>query len=301
MTKIISILVFTIFSISLYSQSLAELNAQADTLLNQESWAEAALLYEKLLKNDEAEQVWNNYRLGQCYRHLDQNEKAMAAYRQSIAKGDLAYSKFQMGMLFAKLNQADSAFHHLNLAVSAGLTAQSYYEDNEHMAAHKKDPRYAKLIENIDRQNRPCQYEPKARQFDFWVGDWKVFNPAGVQVGTNKIERILDDCIIFENWTNSRGNQGKSFNSYDASAGIWRQTWVDQNGSWTEFKGGWDGTNMVVTTDDFDDPNSDQRIRRRMTFTPNEDGSVRQHGQRSSDSGKTWVTEYDLTYRKDVN
>ncbi len=300
MSKIISIFTFTLLSFPLLSQTsnLAELNAQADTLLNRESWAEAAALYEEVLQNDAAEQVWNNFRLGQCYRQLEQNEKAKAAYRQSIAKGDLPYAKFQLGMLFAKLGQSDSAFHHLDLAVDGGLTVLSYFEDNESLDAYRKDARYTKLVEKIDRQNRPCQYEPKAREFDFWIGDWKVYNPTGQQVGTNKIERILDDCVLFENWTNRFGNQGKSFNMYDASAGIWRQTWVNQSGGWTEFKGGWDGQHMVVTTDEFDDPTSGQRIRRRMTFTPNEDGSVRQHGQRSADGGETWTTEYDLMYRK---
>ena len=85
---------------------------------------------------------------------------------------------------------------------------------------------------------------------------------------------------------------------YDASAGIWRQLWVDQGGSWTEFRGSWDGENMVVTTADQSDPNTGKTSRRRMTFTPLEKGYVRQHGEQSFDEGKTWVTTYDLEYRR---
>ena len=38
----------------------------------------------------------------------------------------------------------------------------------------------------------------------------------------------------------------------------------------------------------------------RMTLSPNPDGSVRQHGEFSTDDGKTWQPAYDFTYRKRV-
>ena len=34
-----------------------------------------------------------------------------------------------------------------------------------------------------------------------------------------------------------------------------------------------------------------------MTYTANEDGSVRQFGEASTDQGQTWQTSFDLTYR----
>ena len=36
----------------------------------------------------------------------------------------------------------------------------------------------------------PCSGE-EYNQFDFWVGDWEVFNPEGQKVGENKVEKIL--------------------------------------------------------------------------------------------------------------
>jgi hypothetical protein len=38
------------------------------------------------------------------------------------------------------------------------------------------------------RSFRPA-WPRKYRQFDFWVGDWDVLDPAGNVVGTNKITR----------------------------------------------------------------------------------------------------------------
>jgi hypothetical protein len=39
-------------------------------------------------------------------------------------------------------------------------------------------------------------------------------------------------------------------------------------------------------------------VQSRMTFTPNADASVRQHGEISQDGGATWTTTYDYTYRR---
>jgi len=36
----------------------------------------------------------------------------------------------------------------------------------------------------------------------------------------------------------------------------------------------------------------------RMVFTPLSKDKVRQHGQSSTDEGKTWKTDFDLEYRR---
>lgn len=49
------------------------------------------------------------------------------------------------------------------------------------------------------------------KQFDFWLGDWEVFNLKGIKVGENKIVSLQDSCIIQENWT-SNEQTGTSYN-----------------------------------------------------------------------------------------
>jgi hypothetical protein len=68
------------------------------------------------------------------------------------------------------------------------------------------------------------------RQFDFWVGDWAVINPAGTVTATNRIVTDLDGCAVMENWRPSGGFVGRSLNSWDAEAGVWRQVWVPSRG-----------------------------------------------------------------------
>ena len=39
----------------------------------------------------------------------------------------------------------------------------------------------------------------------------------------------------------------------------------------------------------------------RMTYSKNADGSVRQHGEQSTDHGLTWSTNFDFTYHPKAN
>src|SRR5215212_8679319 len=77
---------------------------------------------------------------------------------------------------------------------------------------------------------KPCQ-SAEHRQFDFWVGHWDVFGPAGKKVGENQIELIADGCALLEQWTGNGGVTGKSLNIYDAVDRRWHQTWVDNGGT----------------------------------------------------------------------
>src|SRR5262245_47664946 len=62
-------------------------------------------------------------------------------------------------------------------------------------------------------------------EFDFWVGRWDVFGPAGRQLGTNVIVPLFDGLVLHENWSGVGGMLGTSLNSYDAARGCWHQTW----------------------------------------------------------------------------
>jgi hypothetical protein len=73
----------------------------------------------------------------------------------------------------------------------------------------------------------PCA-APSYREFDFWLGQWNVFNSAGEQVGTNAVTAELDGCVVTESWTSSTGGRGRSINTYDVETGKWHQTWVTQ-------------------------------------------------------------------------
>ena len=75
----------------------------------------------------------------------------------------------------------------------------------------------------------PCS-SPEHRQFDFWIGEWRVSKPDGSFVGTNRITLEYGNCVIHEHYLTGKGYSGESLNAYDAARKVWHQTWVDSDG-----------------------------------------------------------------------
>ncbi len=143
-------------------------------------------------------------------------------------------------------------------------------------------------------KNAPCKSRPEYRQFDFWVGEWDVLTPQGQTAGTNSVQLILGDCVLFENWTGAKGGHGKSFNLYNAAAGKWQQTWVDNSGSLLELYGEYKD-NQMRFTGETNAPGGKKTLER-LTFTKLSDDKVRQFWEQSTDDGKTWTVAFDGMY-----
>jgi hypothetical protein len=138
----------------------------------------------------------------------------------------------------------------------------------------------------------PCSAAQSA-QFDFWIGTWDVFAPNGKLAGTNRIEKIYR-CVLHESWSSEKV-QGQSFNVFDPDRGVWHQTWVDSTGSLLVLEGGLRGGAMSMS--DASLPGKkDAKALNEITWTPQPDGSVRQHWRVSADGGKTWTTSFDGKY-----
>ena len=140
----------------------------------------------------------------------------------------------------------------------------------------------------------PCVDASPYADFDFWVGAWDVFGPNGNQAGTNRIDKIEAGCLLLENWTGSQGGTGRSINFYDPGRDAWRQIWVSATGVLIEIEGGLRGGAMVLEGTLTNAAGSSQPFR--GTWTPNDDGSVRQHFEISQDEGRTWATWFDGRY-----
>ncbi|MEO8174207.1 MAG: hypothetical protein ABI581_14030 [Sediminibacterium sp.] len=145
----------------------------------------------------------------------------------------------------------------------------------------------------------PCSGNPVYQQFDFWLGEWEAFGPKGNKGGDSRVERLLDSCVILENWTSTQaGYSGKSYNTFNSTTGKWQQYWVDNKGGVTEyFDGHAEKDKMILQTANLKQPNGSMLIMR-MTFSKLSEDKVRQHGENSTDDGKTWKTSFDLEYRR---
>jgi hypothetical protein len=139
----------------------------------------------------------------------------------------------------------------------------------------------------------PCA-EAVAREFDFWIGDWKV-STQGKPVGTNHVERILDGCALIENWSGLKGGEGKSLNFYDRDDGLWHQTWIDRSGGALFLSGKFENGAMRlegVRASSAKQP----AARHRITWTPLSGGKVRQLWESSPLDKDQWTTQFDGLY-----
>lgn len=121
----------------------------------------------------------------------------------------------------------------------------------------------------------PCCTEDH-RAFDFWLGQWKVTTPDGNLAGTNTIEKMEDGCVIREQWKNVNGKfTGTSVNYFDSKTKTWNQLWLDNSGSILNLSGKRIANKMILTSEEFTHTNN-KPARNKITWTLNEDKSVRQ-------------------------
>lgn len=135
----------------------------------------------------------------------------------------------------------------------------------------------------------PCA-SAEYHQFDFWAGRWDVYPTGKDKLVAHSLIEPVYGCGIRENWMPLSNQPGGSLSVYVPAEKHWEQFWIDSQGSRAIFKGGWNGSAMVIQGE-WAGPLV------RITYTPNADRSVRQFGEQSTDGGKTWAPSFDFTYR----
>ena len=158
----------------------------------------------------------------------------------------------------------------------------------------ESDPQFRAALAGAEAKRYPCRNRPESRQFDFWIGEWKVTGPQGNPLGTSSITRDLEGCVIREHWTDGYGGKGTSVNFYDPSSKQWHQVWTDDIGTVTNYAGELRNGAMAFHGEGFGDADGVHH-QRTLVFTPNADGSVEQVFQDSPD-GKEWKMTFDGHY-----
>jgi hypothetical protein len=141
----------------------------------------------------------------------------------------------------------------------------------------------------------PSCSSPEHRQFDFWIGDWRVHKPDGGFVGINRITREYGGCVIHEHYATGKGYSGESLNVYDAARKVWHQTWVDDDGLLLTLEGRWDGKSMIL--EGRAPTPGGAMAQQRITWTPDAGGGVRQLWE-AADAKGVWTVVFDGRYTK---
>lgn len=150
-----------------------------------------------------------------------------------------------------------------------------------------------------DSASRPPCESPEHRQFDFWLGDWKVSNADGTPAGSSSVTRELGGCVIHENYHGlgeSAGFDGQSLSVFEENSRHWKQSWVDNGGQRMAVIEGSFGEGKMVLQGEGDSPKGHHKTR--VSWSEIGGGGVRQLVEFSFDAGKSWKTIFDGRYSR---
>lgn len=262
---------------------------EAEKLFQAQDWSRAAEAYQQLTAADAARgSHW--FRLGASFQGLGRTREAIAAYEKARA---LHYKPtglyVRAAVLLAGAKQHGEAARWLRELLDTGYPLNAL-EGMAPLAEFRKSEHWGALKAS---QRPPCT-EPSFRALDFWTGNFEVRNPQGQIAGRNRIEKILNGCVLEEHWSSNGGGDGRSFSWYDPGLKRWRQIYIGANGHSHDYTGEFRDGAMHFLHDRRDEDGTRHMLR--MSFTPQDGGKVRQFINESWDGGKSWAVWFDGLY-----
>jgi hypothetical protein len=275
----------------------------ADSFYLIQDWNNAKLAYEAALKADTLSSLqW--MRLGFANFNLKKYDDALNNYNQSLQNHPAAamqsYLYSRLARVYALRNNTAETLENLDKAIEAGYLNFDEMDTLKDFAFVRNDEKFKTLRNKAYATAFPCTADPKAREFDFWVGEWDVYQTGThFLVGQSVIQIASGGCMILENWTAvGVPHNGKSMNFVDQTSKKWEQIWVGSGGIGANFfiNGEYRDSAMRF---EFEQPNQQgNKLKGRFTFFNQGPNQVRQLNETSPDGGKTWNTVYDFTYKR---
>ncbi|MBT8239359.1 MAG: hypothetical protein HKP24_03060 [Croceitalea sp.] len=145
-------------------------------------------------------------------------------------------------------------------------------------------------------QTVPDSLKTKYHEFDFWLGEWDVYNyNTNDLAGTSAIQSVIDSIGILEHYSTAKGPyKGKSLNKYNPAKDHWEQFWVDNSGLTLHLTGGLIKGKMVLS-DLLTNP--EKETINKIVWQRLSEERVRQTWSISKDQGITWQVIFDGEYR----
>jgi hypothetical protein len=154
------------------------------------------------------------------------------------------------------------------------------------------------LMSQTTENNCACCSEDY-NQFNFWLGEWDVYNTSNNLVGTNSISKQYDNCVIKEKWVSVGKNRGTSINFYDKSDGYWHQIWVDNSGYILNLKGKFLNGSMILKSEIIE--NEKGNYYNQISWTKNTDNTVTQLWEVFSENNDKLSEAFRGIYKKRLN
>ena len=296
----IVMLTLSISLCSVFTYAQNKLHA-ADSLFALKNWKAAKQNYVSYLGDTSVNSLaWN--RLGYCNHNLGLYDEALKDYQRALDNKPSppvrGVATARMARSYAMLNKTTEATDWLVKSAATGYNILTDLDTLADLKNVRQASNYKDLRKKVYEAVYPCAAEPHSHDFDFWIGDWEVYQ-TGTKflVGHSLVQSIAGDCALLENWTSTQAHSGKSFNYYDAAVGKWEQDWLGAGGQSDrqrfyngEYKdGAMSFTNETVNAQKV-------KVLGNFRFYNIDKDTVRQYLEQSTDGGKTYQPVYDFTY-----
>jgi len=269
----------------------------AELAFEQGRWQDAINEYRALLAASPEDRL-SLLRIAQAQRELKRYEEALATLeRARTANAPEAMVDLERARNLALLGRKDEALDALDASDHSGLRALELVEHAHEFDSFRGLSRFERVQRNIRARVYPCESEPEARDFDFWIGRWEVREPDGTLVGTDTIEKRDGGCSIVERYEGAGGLSGTSVSFYLPSRGEWRQVWTGSGGTLFDITGKLvDGSMRMEGQVEYVEGN--RVVAFRGTWTQAADGRVRQRLEEFDLGAQTWIVWFDGFFRR---
>jgi len=302
--------IITLFFLAIYGQIYGQpgqpsqdpVQRAADSFYFNQQYQAALEKYKQILTSNANAPLAVYARTAFSNHYLKNYQEAKRGYDEVLKKqpgGPLKAQLYsRMAMTYSASGEKDKAFTFLDSAMANGYFNEYEMEHFNEYDNLRKDPRFKSALERVRKNAYPCLTRPEARQFDFWIGEWEVYNNSypNHRVGTSKIESISGGCSILENWEAFQmANSGKSQNWYDPNTKKWTQLWIGSGGGAQYFTDGEykDGAMRFKYTSP---GQGGAMVTGNFIFYNLGPDKVRQFQDVTNDGGKTYQVVYDFIY-----
>lgn len=257
-------------------------------------WATAIEAYREHLAAH-PDDAWSWFTLGSILHGRSDFSGAEQAFETALERQIPvpAVAQYNLAASQARQGRLEEATATLEEALAGGLVGgEQLLEDPDFERLAQADR--SRLARVADEFHRPCLHKPEYGQFDFWVGEWEVRIPSGYLAARDTVTRSADGCVVEQRWEGTLGNSAVSYTFYDSVEEKWRQAWIVSGGLAGTMEGGIEDGSMVLVGNAPAFPGSIARA----TWSPQPDGTVEFHTERSADQGATWTPTPLMIYHR---
>ena len=270
----------------------------ADSLFTKQDWKTAKQNYVSYLGDTSINsRAWN--RLGYCNQNLGLYNDAIKDYNKALANNPTPpvrnVAMARMARVYSLMNKTAEATDWLLKATATGYNSLPDLDTLADFKNLRSASDFTDIRKKVYAVIYPCSAEPHSHDFDFWIGDWDVYQ-TGTQflVGHSHVESISGGCAILENWSSTQAQTGKSINYYDPSNGKWQQDWIGSGGGPQRYLDGEYKDGAMHFT--YESITKGKKSTGNFKFYNVDKDTVRQYQDVINDDGKTVTVSYDLTY-----